>query len=134
MTLTLAKMNQYFAVVTVSLFFVIPTTASDATVSPGMGVTEAKAILESRGFEVDDKFHLSISPGDKRIGMEFSKLDENSTLVILYEISTGKITLLKIYIHPNNPTTKGQDVVRSLTEIVIHENQELSFRFKPKRG
>ena len=110
--------------------------AAENEIRVGMTLATLTQRLEAAGLEVDSKYGLSIRSRDPKTRLQFSRLDDDITLVISYDRVSKEVTKLSLYMIPDNRTSKLQMVVRSASSIKVLDTGEFVFRVSPvnKRG
>jgi hypothetical protein len=101
------------------------------TIRPGVQLSAADATLHKFGCRIDEKFQLDELPRDKNHRLAYSQLDDATTLVLAYQLSTGQIDSVSVSIIPEyKPKALRKQVDLTVLEVKFEEGGIYSLKLK----
>jgi hypothetical protein len=101
------------------------------SIKPGVILTAAEMTLQKFGYHTDEKFKLDVMPRDVSHGLAFSQIDEATTLVLGYRLSTKEIDSIGVTIIPERkPKLLRSQVDLPVLEVKFEDDGVYSLKLK----
>jgi hypothetical protein len=101
------------------------------SIKPGVVLPVAETTLQKFGYRTDEKFQLGVMPRDASHGLAFSQIDEATTLVLGYRLSTKEIDSIGVTIIPERkPKLLRSQVDLPVLEVKFEDDGVYSLKLK----